>query len=82
MTAMAIHNHIPFLASGSHAQFIKLTTLDGESTQLIRHSQMNHGRMIGPIGCLAFHQFHTLLAAGGTDNIIHVFGPKNPVDLN
>lgn len=82
MTAMAVHPQIPLIASGSHAQFIKLMTLDGESIQVIRHSQLNHGRMIGPISCLAFHPQHTLLAAGGTDNLVHLFSPKIPLDLD
>jgi WD40 repeat protein len=82
MTAMAVHAQIPLIASGSHAQFIKLMTLDGEPIQVIRHSQLNHGRMIGPISCLAFHPQHTLLAAGGTDNLVHLFSPKTPLDLD
>jgi regulator-associated protein of mTOR len=81
MTAMTVHGHIPLVATGSRSQVVKLMTLDGVSTQVIRHSQLNHGRMIGPIRCLAFHPHHTLLAAaGGDDNLVHFFAPKNPVD--
>lgn len=82
MTAMTVHGNIPMIAVGSQAQFVKLMTLDGDSIQVIRHCEMNHGRIIGIVSSLAFHPRHSLLAAGGTDNLIHLFAPKNPVNLN
>jgi WD40 repeat protein len=81
MTAMAVHGKIPMIAVGSQAQFVKLMTLDGDSIQVIRHCEMNHNRIIGMVSCLAFHPRHSLLAAGGTDNLIHLFSPKKPFSL-
>lgn len=81
MTAMTVHPQIPMVATGSDAQFVKMTTLDGDSIQVIRHSDMNHRRMIGPISCLEFHPHRPLLAAGSTDNLVHLFSPKNEVNI-
>jgi WD40 repeat protein len=36
---------------------------------------MNHGHRIGPVCSLAFHPRDRFLAAGGTDNVVHIFGP-------
>ncbi|ACI65831.1 predicted protein [Phaeodactylum tricornutum CCAP 1055/1] len=76
MTSFAVHSKIPILATGSHAQFIKLLTLDGDAFQVMRY----HGKMashrIGPVSCLAFHRFKPMLAAGATDAYIGLYTTK------
>lgn len=76
MTALAVQSKLPILATGSHAQFIKTMTLEGDSLQVIRYHEDNSGHRIGPVSCLAFHRNRLLLAAGGTDNIISVYAPR------
>jgi regulator-associated protein of mTOR len=36
LTAMALHNCAPIIASGSHKQFIKILTFGGEQLSMIR----------------------------------------------
>lgn len=37
LTAMALHNCAPIIASGSHKQFIKILTFGGEQLSMIRY---------------------------------------------
>ena len=55
MTALAAHPNAPLLASGSHNQFIKVMTRDGEQLSVIRYHDGFLGQRIGPVSCLAFH---------------------------
>jgi regulatory associated protein of mTOR len=78
MTALAVHPKIPLLASGSHAQFIKLLTPDGDPLQVLRYHERltaSHNHRIGPVSCLAFHRSKPMLAAGSTDTHIGLFAP-------
>jgi WD40 repeat protein len=77
MTALAVHQSIPFVATGSHAQFIKVFSLDGDTLEVIRYHEEMAGHRIGPVGCLVFHPHKLLLASGGTDAIVGLYGPKN-----
>ena len=73
MTALAAHPRVPLLASGSHNQFIKVLTLDGETLTVIRYHDGFLGQRIGPVSALAFHPNRLILAAGATDSIISVY---------
>ena len=75
MTALASHPSIPLLATGSHAQFIKILALDGDTLQVIRYHEEIAGQRIGPVSCLCFHPHMPLLAAGATDEIISLYSP-------
>lgn len=74
MTALAVHNCAPIMASGSHNQFIKVVTLAGDTLNVIRYHDGFLGQRIGPISCLAFHPSRTMLAAGATDSIVSIYG--------
>ena len=76
MTAFAVHRRIPVVASGSHAQFIKLMSLEGEALQVIRFHEDRAGERIGPVGYLSMHRNRALLAAGGTDSFVTVYARK------
>jgi regulatory associated protein of mTOR len=76
MTALAVHRSIPIVATGSHAQFIKIVSLDGDTLEVIRYHEEMAGHRIGPVGCLVFHPHKLLLASGGTDEIVGLYGPK------
>ena len=76
MTALSVHPNIPLLATGSHAQFIKVMTLDGDTVNVIRYHEALSGHRIGPVSCLEFHPHKPLLAAGGTDSIVSIYSPK------
>ena len=76
MTALACHPGIPFFATGSHAQFIKIMSMDGDTLQVIRYHEEIAGQRMGPVSCLAFHPHRPLLAAGATDEIISLYAPK------
>ena len=82
MTALACHSRIPLLATGSHAQFIKLVTPDGDTLQLIRYHDKISGQRIGPVSCLTFHPNKPLLAAGATDEIISLYSPKDDYKMS
>lgn len=70
---MAVHNFCPIIATGSHAQFIKLLSLAGEQLGMVRYHEGFLGQRIGPISCLAFHPYKTLLAAGSSDSIVSIY---------
>jgi regulator-associated protein of mTOR len=74
MTALALHNCAPIMASGSHNQFIKVVTLAGDTLNVIRYHDGFLGQRIGPISCLAFHPSRIMLAAGATDSIVSIYG--------
>jgi WD40 repeat protein len=76
LTAMAVHQSAPILASGSHTQFIKILTFGGDQLgSLIKYHDGFMGQRIGPVSCLAFHPSKMLLAAGATtDSIVSIWG--------
>lgn len=78
MTCFAVHPKIPILATGSHTQFIKLLTLDGETMQVIRYHESTgmKSHRIGPVSCLAFHRYKPLLAAGAADPYIGLYSTR------
>jgi len=78
MTAFVSHPRIPLLATGSHANFIKLFTPDGDVFQVIRNHQGRAGRKIGPVSVLTFHPNKPMLAAGATDEIISIYDTSKP----
>ena len=73
MSAMAVHNHAPVIASGSHNQYVKVFNMEGNPLSTIRYHDGFLGQRIGPISAMAFHPHKMLLAAGSTDSIISVF---------
>ena len=78
MTAMTVHKHVPFAATGSpQAQFIKISNLDGEALQLIRVHDEMPGHRIGPVSCLEFHKQKLILAAGATNSLVSIYQPKH-----
>jgi regulator-associated protein of mTOR len=76
MTALAVHPKIPVVATGSHAQFIKILTLDGETLKVVRYHEEMSNHRIGPVSCLEFHPSKPLLAAGATDTLVSLYAPK------
>lgn len=75
MTTLAVHPQIPMLATGSHAQFIKMLTPDGDTLQVLRYHEKMVNHRIGPVSFVAFHPFKPLLAAGATDSMIGLYAP-------
>lgn len=74
LTALAVHPCVPILATGSHAQFIKILTLGGEQLGgIIKYHDGFLGQRIGPVSCLAFHPAKMMLAMGATDSIVSVY---------
>ena len=76
ITAMAVHSKIPMIATGSHAQFIKLSTMEGDTMQVFRYHERMASHRIGPVSCLAFHRYKPLMAAGATDTYIGIYKTK------
>jgi regulator-associated protein of mTOR len=78
MTAIALHNFAPILATGSHNQFIKTFNLNTlEAINVIRYHDGFLGQRIGPISCIAFHPYKLILAAGATDSIASIYKPTS-----
>lgn len=74
LTALALHNNAPIMATGSHAQFIKILTLGGDQLGgIIKYHDGFLGQRIGPVSCLAFHPVKLMLAAGATDSIVSIY---------
>ncbi len=74
LTALAVHNCAPIMATGSHAQFIKVLTLGGEQLgNIIKYHDGFLGQRIGPVSCLAFHPHRMMLAASFTDSIVSIY---------
>lgn len=74
LTALAVHNTAPVMATGSHAQFIKILTLGGEQLGgIIKYHDGFLGQRIGPVSCLAFHPVRMMLVAGATDSIVSIY---------
>jgi regulator-associated protein of mTOR len=80
MTALSAHKKIPIIATGSHAQFIKILTLEGEALQVVRFHETS-GHRIGPVSCLEFHPHKLVLAAGATNSLVSIYKPKRPPSL-
>jgi regulator-associated protein of mTOR len=79
MTALSVHKKIPIAATGSHAQFIKILTLEGETLQVARfHEESLPGHRIGPVSCLEFHKHKLVLAAGSTNALVSIYQPRRP----
>jgi len=78
MTALAVHDFAPILASASQNQKIRVHSFTGEELGMIRYHDGFLGQRIGPVSCLAFHpyvhpRYRLLLAAGATDSIISIY---------
>ena len=76
MTALSGHPRVPILATGTHAQYIKIFSLDGDTLSIIKYHESIRQR-IGPISCLSFHPNKVLLAAGTTDETVSLYGPHS-----
>lgn len=81
MTALSVHKQIPIVATGSHAQFIKIVTLEGETLQVARFHEEMSGHRIGPVSCLEFHKQKLVLAAGATNSLVSIYKPKTPCSI-
>lgn len=73
MTALAVHDYAPILASGSNNQFVKVFNTAGETLSMIYYHDGFLGSRIGPVSCLSFHPHKLCLAAGATDAIISIW---------
>ena len=77
MTALSVHKKIPITATGSHAQFINILTLEGETLQVARfHKESLPGHRIGPVSCLGFLKYKLVLAAGSTNVLVSIYQPR------
>lgn len=77
LTALAVHRHAPVIASGSAKQYIKVFSLTGEQLSVVRYHNSFLGQRIGPVSCLSFHPYNSLLAAGATDSIVSIYSGEN-----
>jgi len=74
LTAMAVHNCAPIIATGSSDRFIQISTLSGNLLgDVIKYREGFMGQRIGPITSLSFHPYKTLLAAGTSDNVVSIY---------
>ncbi len=78
LTALTVHNCAPIMATGSNAQFIKIITFGGDQLgNIIKYHDGFLGQRIGPVSCLSFHPYKTMLAAGATDSIVSIYATTN-----
>ncbi|XP_010653368.1 regulatory-associated protein of TOR 1 isoform X4 [Vitis vinifera] len=57
LTALAVQQHAPLIASGSAKQFIKVFSLEGSQRCTIRFNPTSIARKIGPVSHLTFHPY-------------------------
>ncbi|RVX00687.1 Regulatory-associated protein of TOR 1 [Vitis vinifera] len=77
LTALAVQQHAPLIASGSAKQFIKVFSLEGSQRCTIRFNPTSIARKIGPVSHLTFHPYQVLLAAGAADALVSIYGNDN-----
>ena len=74
LTSMTVHNCAPIIATGSHAQFIKILTFGGEQLgNIIKYHDGFLGQRMGPITSLTFHPHRMMLAASAADCIVSIY---------
>jgi regulator-associated protein of mTOR len=74
LTSMTVHNCAPVIATGSHAQFIKILTFGGEQLgNIIKYHDGFLGQRMGPITSLTFHPHRMMLAASAADCIVSIY---------
>eukprot|EP00249_Psilotum_nudum_P023321 c28829_g1_i1 orf=818-4927(+) len=77
LSAMAVHRHAPYVASGSSKQYIRVFNINGELLSTVRYHNSFLGQRIGPISCLHFHPYRVHLAAGATDSNVSIYSGDN-----
>ncbi|KAJ3386492.1 hypothetical protein HDU84_001508 [Entophlyctis sp. JEL0112] len=68
MTALAIHDDAPLFACGTNAEYVRIFNINGTNLNTIRHNEGFLAPRIGYVGCLAFHPYRDVLAAGTKQN--------------
>ncbi|ORY51824.1 hypothetical protein BCR33DRAFT_712020 [Rhizoclosmatium globosum] len=68
MTALAIHEDAPLFACGTNSEYVRIFNVNGVNLNTIRYNDGFLGPRIGHVGCLAFHPYRDILAAGTSDN--------------
>jgi regulatory associated protein of mTOR len=78
LTALAVHRCLPIMATGSHAQVVKVFTMGGDQLDRdIKYHDGFLGQRIGPVSCLAFHPNKMMLASGASDNLVSIYSPAD-----
>lgn len=72
-TALAVHRHGPFIASGSAKRVVKVFNLHGEQLSGIRYHSTFLGHQIGPLSALSFHPYKVYLATGDTESNVAIY---------
>jgi len=77
MTTMSVHKRIPMMATGTHAQFVKILAADGDTMQVLRYHSKKFGEQrIGPVSCVTFHPSRNRLAVAATDALVGLYESK------
>jgi regulator-associated protein of mTOR len=72
MTALALHEYAPCVATGSSTQRAKVFTSTGEQLCDIRFHEGFAGQRIGQVSALAWHPHKLMLAIGATDSLVDI----------
>jgi WD40 repeat protein len=73
LTALAMHNCVPIMATGSHEKFIKILSLGNEELGCITHYDGFNRQRIGAINFVCFHPYKMQLAASASNNIVSIY---------
>jgi WD40 repeat protein len=73
LSAFAVHDYAPIMASGSPKPFIEVFAHDGATLNVMRHHIGFLGARVAPVSSLTFHRHHLVLAAGGADGTITLY---------
>jgi regulatory associated protein of mTOR len=72
MTALAVHDFAPLIATGTQRQQVRVFTNSGDPIAEVRYHDGFLGQRIGPVSCLAFHPHRLFLGVGALDSIVGV----------
>jgi regulator-associated protein of mTOR len=72
MTAMALHEYAPLVATGSSRQRAKVFSNAGEALADVAFHEGFAGRRIGQVSALAWHPHKLMLAIGATDSLVDI----------
>ena len=80
MTALAVHDFAPLVATGTRRQLARLYTNSGDPITEIRYHDGFLGQRIGPVSTVAFHPHRLMMAVGALDSIVSVHQGTPPSD--
>ncbi|KAJ3431314.1 regulatory-associated protein of mtor [Anaeramoeba flamelloides] len=75
LSSLALHDHAPFIATGSKNQYFSTFNLNGKILSTVTNYETFLWKKPGPVSTLQFHPYHIVIAAG-SESLISIFKQK------